>query len=142
MKKTSIKAYREELENGNISKKESVILMYLKHHKPCPACLIPVSGAWKRMANLERCGMVRVLPQKTISHISGKLVSVYEYCADQPLLCPPPTKRSSTSELKAEIVRLTKEIEKMSERTSAFYDTAYLRGYQDCANGHQLPEDI
>jgi hypothetical protein len=142
MRQTSINAYHSIKQDGTLSKKQIEVLNLVRAAGKITGRAVSraISGGHKRLSDLRDMGAIFVAGYATDPHTKKKVILWGP--TNQPLLCPPPTKRSSTSELKEEIVRLTKEIAKINERTSALFDTAYLRGFQDCANGHPLPEEI
>ena len=137
MKSTSIKAYKEEVENGHITRKARQVLAALKAMGKATARQLgdKVPGAWRRMSELYCKGLVEA-HCTTKCEYTGKIVTLYYPTDNQPLLCPPPKPRKPTRvNREAEIVRLTKELDRRVERAAQLYDVAYRRGYQDCANG-------
>lgn len=65
MRKTSVKAYHKVMESGVLTEREMDIYAVLCIEGPHTAMELanwhPIPGAWKRMANMRRKGLIREL---------------------------------------------------------------------------------
>lgn len=78
---TSAKAYREETENGNITRKQKEVWDWLKLHGPATGRQISdmIPGAWKRLAELKAKNMV-MESGRVVDSLTGKTAIVWDFC--------------------------------------------------------------
>lgn len=119
MKSTSIKAYHEELESGHITKRQQEVINfwhgYPKQEFTAKDISMEVPGAWKRLSELERMGVVQVVGTE-LDTDSNKWVSTYTLTGCKPLHKPVSVKKPKY------IVPV-----KLAE----YYDSAYIQGIKD-----------
>jgi hypothetical protein len=144
---TSAKAYREETENGNITKKQYEVWGWLKLHGPSTAREISKSipGAWKRLAELKAKGYATDTG-RLIDGLTGKTVIVWEYSLPHELwanvkVCKMPRKqledKLKTTEMALE--RAQEALKALPGSLHRVYDLAYQQGRIDERNGVKEP---
>jgi len=150
---TSAKAFREETDNGNITKKQEQVYEWLMFHGPATGREISaaIPGGHKRLSDLKKKGQVRELP-KVIDGATGKEVILWAYRKPQELdwatpdLFPPykPTRKQLEAKLKETemaLERAQKALNAFPSAISRVYDKAYSQGRIDERNGVQEPDN-
>jgi len=117
MKRTSIKAYHEELESGRITKRQQEVINfwhgYPSQEFTAKDISMEIPGAWKRLSELERMGVV-VVCGNIIDPDTNKTVSLYKLTGHKPLRNKPCVKESKYNNDPAALSRC--------------YDNAYKAG--------------
>ena len=87
MKSTSYKSYAELVESGELSKKNIAIVNAFKKHGAMTGRQVSqmIPGSWKRLATLQDMGLIEVV-KTTKDHTTDKIVTVWAFCGNQPLL--------------------------------------------------------
>lgn len=78
MNKNSIEAYREEVDNGNISNRQQQVIDWLKvnHYGTARQIGEAVPGAWRRCSDLKKMGKI-IVREDVIDPVTNKKVSSY-----------------------------------------------------------------
>jgi len=117
MKSTSYKSYVELVESGELSKKNIAIVNLFKKYGAMTARqasqMIP--GAWKRLATIQDQGLIAVV-KTTKDHTTGKIVSLWAFCGNQPLLPMP------------KVIQKKTRYRNNPVALSSLYDEAYKAG--------------
>jgi hypothetical protein len=121
---TSAKAFREETENGNITKKEIQVWEFLKYQGPATGRHISdmIPGGHKRLAELQRKGYVAEFA-RVVDRATGKTAIEWGACApEQSLLFSHKVIKPTRKQLEAKL----KETEMALERAQMGQDKAIL----------------
>ena len=121
--KNSAITYKELLEEGLITKKENEVLALFKRSAtPISGNDIDslINGGHKRLASLERKGLIKAVDSDR-DYRTGRMNTLY-------VIVPNPTIQSIVEAKKPTYKQLEKELAKLHEGMSAFYDDAFRRG--------------
>lgn len=141
---TSAKAFREETENGNITRKQKEVWDWLKLHGPATGRKVSaaIPGGHKRLAELQRKGYVAEFSRVT-DRATGKTAIEWGACApEQSLLFAPKVRKPTRKQLEAELAATKMALERKQRALDAYpatihrvYDLAYQQGRKDEKNG-------
>ena len=142
---TSAKAYREETENGNITKKQYEVWAWLKLNGPATGRQVSaaIPGGHKRLAELKDCGRAKEIGRVTDS-ISGKTAIVWDYSIPHPLDWRiekgpnKPTRKAleeKISHLEERCIELEKIVAGYPTLMGLIYDKGYQQGREDESRG-------
>lgn len=124
MNENSVNAYREEKDNGNISKKQRQVLDWLNknHYGTAREISQDIPGAWRRCSELLAKGLIKQT-KDIVCPITNKQVA--RFCLpnadDRPVFAP--HKQATRKQLLAKITELEMELAyKNSEVAHAYND--------------------
>lgn len=132
IRETSAKAYKEEMENGNLSRKRREVYKYIKMSGPISGRAISkvIPGGHKRLSELLRLGYISdALKQK--DPITRKDVILWQVTMPNGLENKPYIDKPSRKQLELEIQELKDKVSRFEYRLSAAYDTGYEQALKD-----------
>ena len=142
---TSAKAYREETENGNITKKQFEVWRWLRDNGPSKGREVSnaITGGHKRLAELRDLGWVREFGKVT-DGITGKTAIVWGCCIKREcdfgakISTPKHTRKAleeKITHLEARCIELETIIAGYPTLMGLIYDKAYQTGREDESRG-------
>lgn len=123
---TSAKAYREETENGNITKRQREVFDWLKIHGPATGRQISeaIPGGWKRLAELKTKGYVTE-SGKVTDCLTGKTAIVWDFCHPDYLLLHTPARKPTRKQLEERLKAAEMALERKQRALDAYPATLH-----------------